>query len=432
MNHPAVSMLRVWAACILLYTLLPFQLVEKTLTLQGFVVLSVFLSAFCMGALVVPSARRRLGTPQQIDFASTEGLLAVAGLVSILTLLLDLRDKNVFDLAVSYELRSDQAAALMDGTASSSSLWFQIGFLTYPAGYAYLVRAIIFERKPSLGKLAIFGVLPVLLATIAMGGRAPLLYAIVISLFALSARRILMRRQYGVATRRRVGWIAASVASVIVFGALYYFVAVFFTRAEAVGGASGMFKWAESVWGIGFQGPIANAMHDVFGDEVTYVIFIFNWYVVQGLPMSNILFSQYDGPMQFGVYGVDLISALVRRLDGARVARDFESLQQLGTYGFLPSAFGSLYVDLWFYGIVVSGVWGALAGLVYQRVRSARDSRWLLFAPFVTIGILFSLMNTPIGFSNGLVTHLWMLIAFVSARRSNAPRPTPALVGCPA
>lgn len=432
MIHPAVLMLKVWTACVLLYILLPFHLLEKTMTFQGFVILFLFLSAFCLGAVLVPAARRSLGTPQRIDFSTTENLLVVAGVISVVTLLLDLRDKNVLNLAVSYELRSDQAAALMDGTDSSSSLWFQIGFLTYPAGYAYVVRAIIFERKPSLKKLAAYGVFPVLLATIAMGGRAPLLYAIVISLLALGTRRILMRRQHGVTRRRRVGWVTVLVASAIVVAALYYFIAVFFTRAEAVGGASGMFKWAETVWGIGFQGPIANLMHSMFGEEVTYIIFIFNWYVVQGLPMSNILFSQYDGPMQFGVYGVDLISALVRRLDGALVARGFDSLQQLGTYGFLPSAFGSLYVDLWFYGIVVSGVWGALAGLVCQRVRSARDSRWLLFAPFVTVGILFSLMNTPIGFSNGLVTHLWMLIAFMSARRVNAARPLPALVGCPA
>ena len=41
----------------------------------------------------------------------------------------------------------------------------------------------------------------------------------------------------------------------------------------------------------------------------------------------------------------------------------------------------------------------------------------LIFGPFVTMGILFSVINTPIGFSNGLVTHLWVLIAFMSARR---------------
>ena len=38
-------------------------------------------------------------------------------------------------------------------------------------------------------------------------------------------------------------------------------------------------------------------------------------------------------------------------------------------------------------------------------------------AYFVTMGILFSFINTPIGFANGLVTHLWLLVAFVAARQ---------------
>ena len=193
-----------------------------------------------------------------------------------------------------------------------------------------------------------------------------------------------------------------------------------------------MFGVAETIWGIGFRGPMADLMFRVLGNEVTYVIFIFNWYVVQGLPMSNILFSDYNGPMQLGVYGVDLISALVRRLNGALVARHFDALQQLGTYGFLTSAFGSLYVDLWFFGIAISAAWGALAALVYQRIRSARDSRWLMLAPVVSMGILFSLINTPLGFSNGLVTHLWMVGAFLSARQLKVRRQSPALVPCPA
>ncbi len=423
-------MLKVWAGCILLYTVLPFYLVEKHLTLQGVVILVLFVGAFCLGTLFVKPRRRMPAEPPQLDFSNTERLLAAASLIAIVSLLIDMQDKSIFDLAVSYELRSDQAAALMEGTESSSSMWFQIGFLTYPAGYAYLVRAIVFERRPSLRRLAAFGLLPVLMGTVAMGGRAPLLYAIVISLFAWGSRTIFMRRRYPGTGRRKLGLTSTLMIGALVIGALYYFVAVFFTRAEAVGGATGMFAVAEAIWGIGFRGPMADLMFRVLGDEVTYVIFIFNWYVVQGLPMSNILFSDYDGPMQLGVYGVDLISALVRRLDGALVARDFDALQDLGTYGFLPSAFGSLYVDLWFFGIVVSGVWGALAALVYQRIGSARDSRWLMLGPVVSMGILFSLINTPLGFSNGLVTHLWMVMAFISARQLKTRRPSPALVRC--
>ena len=177
-------MLKVWALCILLYGVLPFYLVEKHLTLQGFIVLFLFLVAFCLGALLVQPGRRMPAAPPQLDFSRTERLLAATSLVAIISLLIDMQDKSVFDLAVSYELRSDQAAALMEGAESTSSMWFQIGFLTYPAGYAYMVRSIVFERRPSFTRLAAFGLLPVLMGTVAMGGRAPLLYAIVISLFA--------------------------------------------------------------------------------------------------------------------------------------------------------------------------------------------------------------------------------------------------------
>ena len=433
MRHPAIAMLKVWAACILLYAVLPFHLVDKHLTVEGFVILFLFLAAFCVGTLLIEPVKRGPASPQRIDFSTTERLLAVAGVITVIALLFDLRDKSVLDLAEAYDLRSDQASALMEGTASSSTVGFQIGFLTYPAAYVYLVRAIVFERRPSLTRLAAFGVLPVLMATVAMGGRAPLLYAILISMFALGTRKVFMRRQAPASTRRRrLGPLAWSIIGVIIVGALYYFIAVFFTRAEVVGGAPGMFKVAEEIWGIGFRGPMADLMFKALGDEVTYIIFIFNWYVVQGLMMGNFLFSDYHGPMQLGVYGVDLVSALMRRLDGALVARNFDALQQLGTYGFLPSAFGSLYVDLWFFGILVSGAWGVLTGLVYQRIRSARDSRWLVFAPFVTMGILFSFINTPIGFSNGLVTHAWMLVAFLSARRLTLRRPRPLLIGSPA
>ena len=436
MSHPAVLMLKVWAACILLYVVLPFRLVDKTLTMQGFLVLYLFIGAFCVGTLVVePTPRRRLApAPRRIDFSRAEALLALAGIITVIAFLVDLRDKSVLDLAIAYELRSDQAAALLDGELSSSTLAFQVGFLTYPAAYVYLVRAIIFERRPQLWRLAAFGFLPVLLATLAMGGRAPLLYVILLAFLSVGARRTYLQRQNGARAgvrKPRLSIVKTFGVGAILFAAMYYFVAVFAARAEIVGGAAGMFKVAEDVWGIGFRGPIADAMFDTIGQEWTYLVFIFNWYVVQGLVMANFLFSDYPGPMQLGVYGVDLVSALVRRIDGALVARYFDALQQLGTYGFLPSAWGSLYVDLWYFGLAASVLWGALAALVYRNIRRARDSRWLLFAPFVTMGILFSFINTPIGFSNGLMTHLWMVVAFLAARQRRPARtsPLPALAG---
>ena len=440
MTHPALSILKVWAVCIALYVVLPFKVVDRSLHAEGFLLLFLFLAAFCIGSVVIAPPRnavprqRPAAASRRLDFSTAEMILATAGLVTVVAMLLDIRGKSVFDLAESYDLRSDQATALMEGAASASSAWFQIAFLTYPAAYVYLVRTIIFEARPNLFRLAAFGFLPVLLATVSMGGRAPVLYAILISFFAFSTRKVFMHHQNPVPLGRlrrrpnRANWKAFG-AGAIVLGAMYYFIAVFFTRAEVVGGAAGMFKVAEEIWGIGFSGPTATFMFQLLGDELMYIIFIFSWYIVQGLVMGNFLFSDYQGPMQLGVYGVDLVSALVRRLDGGLVARNFDALQQLGVYGFLPSAFGSLYVDLWYFGLLVSLLWGALAGLVYQRVRAARDPRWLLFAPFVTMGILFSFINTPIGFSNGLVTHLWMLIAFLGSRRQKPARFAAPLIG---
>jgi hypothetical protein len=165
------------------------------------------------------------------------------------------------------------------------------------------------------------------------------------------------------------------------------------------------------------------------------MIFIFVWYLVQGLVMSNAIFTSYNGGMLLGGYGIDLAAALLRRVNGNFIADGYAVLLQMNTYGFLPSAFGSLYVDLKFFGLIPCLIWGWLAGKVYGQVKRGQDPRWLLIVPFVTVGIFFSLINTPIGFSNGFVTHLWLVAAFLTAkvvRRPVGPRPAPARRRIPA
>jgi len=426
MIHPALLMVGVWVACALLYAALPFHLVDKALTIEGALVMVLFLISFCAGALVIAPIgplRSQLSAQQRVDFSRTDAWLAAACTVSIAAFLLDLRDKSVLDLAVAYELRSDTASALMDGESSSSGLAFQIGFLTYPAAYVYAVRMVVFKHRIPILRTVLFGVLPVLLATIVMGGRSPLLYGIVIAMLAIGHRTIYQRgigqlrrktRNAEVDIRKILG---VSAVAVVAVGAMSYFIAVFLVRAELSGGGAGMFMVAEEVWGIGFRGSLADAMFYALGQEWTYIVFVFNWYVVQGLLMANFIFSDYQGPMQLGVYGIDLVSALVRRFDGPLIAGYFDSLQRIGIYGFYPSAWGSLYVDLWLFGVAASAIWGAFAAKAYRSVKLGRDSRWLLVAPFVTMGIAFSFINTPFGFANGLVAHLWLLVAFLAARQ---------------
>jgi hypothetical protein len=253
-----------------------------------------------------------------------------------------------------------------------------------------------------------------------MGGRVPIFYVMLVVWLSLRERRKSRptTAPVGGVSNQRGRWKVRLVWG-LAGGAMFaYFATVFIIRAEVAGGAAGMFDVAEERWGIAFDGPLSPFIFGVFGESATYLIFVFIWYLVQGLVMSNIIFSEYDGPMQFGVYGLDLMSAVMRRVDPNGVAAGFDALKALGTYGFLPSAWGSLYVDLGLFGLLPALLWGMFAALAYRRIVVQGSSKWLVVGPFVTLGIVFSVINTPLGFTNGLVTHAWLLVAFMLLRRA--------------
>lgn len=442
--HPAVLMLMVWAGCIAAFYLLPFRLEGRIMTLYGFMILFLFIAAFCAGALAAarPHPQRPRIPDIAIDFRLTDRILMAAGVIAVLASLIDVQGRNVLDLADAYQLRSDRASALMLGGSSDSTIWFQFAFLTYPAGYIYLVREIAYQRRPALWRIGAFGLAPVVLASLAMGGRAPLFYAMVMLVYGFALRKQLFkpraqpaarpgRRVPGKPVRKPFKLGGPAKLALGLFGAVgfLYFIQVFFARADVVGGVEVMFGVAQMSWGVNFNGAFSGVFFTLFGAEGTYLIFIFVWYLVQGLVMSNAIFSDYQGAMLFGGYGIDLMSALMRRLNGEFLAGAYAELLDLNVYGFLPSAFGSLFVDLKFFGLLPCLLWGWLTGKVYAKVREGRDPRWLMMVPFITVGIFFSLINTPIGFSNGLVTHIWMIAAFVTSKvvtRPVAARTAPA------
>ena len=422
-RHPATTMLLTWLACAAAWIILPYQRISQPLALEGALLLTLFISAFIAGTLLSsPGGRRSAWAARPVvDSELAAKVLAVASLLASTCFLLDARDKSLFDLALAYEVRTEAADALLKGEISSSSVWFQAAFLLYPAGYVYTALHLTFSGKTSVVRVVMFGALPILLATLAQGGRVPIFYLMLVAWLALRERPHLHPPAplRSVSTRRawliRLFWGAAAV---LLFG---YFAAVFMIRAEVVGGAAGMFEIAEDRWGVSFRGALSPLIFALLGEDVSYLLFVFVWYLVQGLVMSNIIFSSYDGPLQLGVYGIDLASAVARRIDPEGVAKGFDALLALGTYGFLPSAWGSLYVDLGLIGLLPAFIWGLFAGYCYRRVVVERSSTWLLVAPFVTLGIFFSLINTPLGFTNGLVTHAWLFVAFALLRPRGRP-----------
>lgn len=445
--HPAALMLLTWISAYIIFVVLPFSLVGRVMTLYGYLIQAVFLAVFCAGAMAAsrPLPQRRRDPALTINFRQADQVLMIVCALGVAVLSLDMiQGGNLFDLAAAYAQRSDRATDLLQGAESDSSIFFQIGFLLYPAGYVFLVREIAFKPRPTPLRIAL-GMAPVVMAALAMGGRGPLFFLVVFAIYAYNLRKQVFPRAparrpasghpaltagaRGPARRRispfRFGPGFKIAMAAIAGLAMVYFVQVFITRADAIGGVEMMFGAVGQRWGVSFNGHFSNLFYSTLGVDGTYMVFVFAWYWVQGIVMSNQIFTDYDGPMLFGTYGVDLISAAMRRINGEYVADGFATLLQMNVYGFVPSAFGSLYVDFKFFGLLPCFAWGWLAGVVYRKVKTGLDPRWLLLVPFVSVGVVMSLNNTPIGLSNGLMLHIWLLTAFFLSR-STVRRPVVA------
>lgn len=419
--HPAILMLMVWIGAFSVFFILPFHLTHREFTGEGIAVLFMFVGAFCLGALAKSPILPRFRPSRQLrlGFARMDVLTKTLSAIACAVFLLEIFRNGALDLGAAYAQRSSQSQALLHGGVSQSSLLFKVGFLSYPASYVYIVRKIIFDQRIKYASISLFGLLPGVLAAVAMGGRSPLLITLAYTFVAYLMRRgyskqdVLIQKPQFVQLNPFV-LIGAALLFIVAF---YYFVSVFVARSLASGGPAAMMEAVGSLWGVTFSGPLADAMNSVLGPGTTYLIFAFVWYLIQGIVMSNTLFAQYYGDSLLGAYGIDLFSAVMRRVDPPGLAQQFNYLLKLDTYGFLPSAYGTLFVDYGYAGLLVAVAWGWLSSLVYARVQRGFDPRWRLFAPFVVVGIVFSLINTPLGFANGFVTHIWLIIGFLLIRR---------------
>lgn len=423
--HPAALMLIVWCSAFAAIMILPFEFTHRSIAVEGTMILVLNLGVFVLGGLMrtVYLPQHPVRDPSNLKLRRADLLLKTLAVIACTTMGIEIIRGGSLDLSTAYSVRSDQAQAMLQGALSQSSGIFKIGFLCYPAGYIFLVRGVLLDAKPKWVQVFLFGVLPGVLAGIALGGRTPIFSTMAYGLLAYWGRRWLYSRQ-GTTERPKVRKVNPLVKIGAIIGGIIgfnYFINVFIVRAEVIGGAEVMLSFAATQWGVTFGGPGAEFMISIFGPVTTYLIFVFAWYLVQGVVMSNSLFMNYGGDALMGVYGVDILTAVVRRFNPVGVAEGFNYLLNLDTYGFLPSAFGTLYVDFLYGGLVFAFVWGWLAGVVYRNIRRGLDPRWFIFAPFVTLGVIFSLINTPIGFSNGFITHFWLVVTFLLIRRPPAP-----------
>jgi oligosaccharide repeat unit polymerase len=420
-THPAIAMLAVWLSAFLVFVFFPFQFTFRTIHVEGLVILGLFLSVFVIGSLfgAVKLHQRQIVGVGLLDFRVTDLFLKTASIVTCASFCIVIIGVDAYTLASAFAQREERAQGLIVGSLEGSSVFFKVGFFFYPAAYVYLVRALAFDERPRWMSIVLYAVLPPVLAALALGGRNPILGVIAYGIVGFSVRRMLWGTQrMSTSVSRSIPRRVSLIAAVMVFAALIYFVNVFFVRAESVGGVEIMLDYAASRWGVTFAGPGADMLTLFFGSVGTYLVFVALWYFYQGAVISNEIFANYDAAPMLGIYGSDLLTGLMRRVSPEQVSSGFEHMLQMGTYGFLPSAFGTLYVDFLYGGLFFAFVWGWFAGSVYRKTRLGRDPRWFLVSPFVTVGVFFSLMNTPFGFNNGYLTHIWLALAFLLIGKS--------------
>ena len=412
----------VWLFCILAFIILPFKLETRILSFIGFFYLAGHIICFAAGAVATAPLTQSIGSTNKMlpDLQRVDKLLLGTSMTVVILLLAVIAQGNFLDLASAYSARDARAGEVLNGVSGGGNTLFQIAFLLYPAAFVCLSREVIFRKEIKLLRLFLLAILPIILVSIVMGGRGPMLYAIGVLLLSYKARSQIFgkprRRILGLklTPRKLVSYTAVGTLALVAFN---YFVTVFIVRAAGVGGTSEMYNIAAQDWGVSFDGAGSQWLISTIGQGNAYLVYVFIWYLIQGLIMSNQIFSAYDGPNGLGIYGFDLVTAVVRRVDGQAVTNVFYPLLDMNVYGFLPSAFGSLYVDFGPFSFVAVVLWGCLAGLVFQRIRESIDARWVLLGPFVSVGIFFSLINTPLGFGNGLVTHFWLILSFLVARK---------------
>lgn len=416
--HPATMMFVIWAIGFLLLFGLPYHIVNREVSMFGYLMLLGGLCSFGLGALA-----RSTGTPhspglvrRMPDFRTADLALAGVAVLAMIAFIIDLRLTGSADLTRGWEIRNERASAIISGEASGSSIAFQIGFLLTPVAYAIIAREIIFRPKLNPWRLALLGFGPLIVSSLSQGGRGPLLFGMTFAAFALMTKHDVFGRRR---KRRRLSprtLLLLLVAAVFSLAALNYFTAVFVLRAEGSGGAAGMLELSGDTWGVTFDGPVAEAMKNTIGIGTTYLIFVVVWYLVQGIVIANVLFTSYDGPAHYGIYGIELITATMRRVDPGLVSERLGAIDVYNVFGFLPSAYGSMFVDIGYFFFPASAIWGYVCGLVYFKSRRSADARWLLAVPLIMQGIAFSLLNTPLGLTNGLFTHLWLLALCLLAK----------------
>ena len=418
--HPGSVMLFFWALLFLIYFLGPI-IQTPAVSLFGFGFLLAHISAFVLGALLLSrvSPWLRIKKESLIEVGEAElirdnrliALFLCIGIVgSLLSCYAKISVISDFTLASAASLRTLRAQMLLNAGQIETGSLSAIAFLSYPAGFVGLVAGLIrYERLPwaARGLIPIYAVIVFFLAILA-GGRSPILVLLIFMMLAAYARY-----------RLGIGWLPKSLflkagISILLLVFLIYSSTIWLVRSEESGmGVDDFLAHAEDYWGVRPSKGLLWLSEWLGQPELKQSVLGSVFYVTQSLSITErILNSKAELSVLMGGYHIDLVAALMRALPGGAnfLGDGYKKLLEADVYGFFAGAWGALFIDFGYFSILITLIWGYVAGRSWWRLKNRANFSAQTNYVFWVYTILISFVSPPFGFSNSFMIFVWFFI----------------------
>lgn len=415
MAQPTRLMLLTWILFALVFTFGPLDYfrdikIHTWLAIAFSIVL--FISGIFSATMVPIPKSTAVISPSRVNTAIM--VTASVGIVGILLLAYDKVLLSGLDYTQGLAaVRFQRDIEVAGGIEVPRSGFLYLGYAVFSFGYCavilFLLNAEMVRGLPAAA--AQIAVASPIIYSLLYGGRAPMLLLVLLAGGAGLVRTLVRKPLLP-----RAHWIRPKLIALFL-GLLLYNNYTWEERRQisSIEGYSGYLKVASKYWSLAPKVWVNEAVLDGrLPAQATMNILSNTLYLTHSVVTLDkmiehrSLFSPYLGAYQIGI-----VSPIMRVFfPGARIVdRMTEDLQESGTFGWFPSAWGAWFMDLGAFGAMVAiFIWGLLSGLAYRLVRRRSGSGAQLLLSFALASVLVSPLNAPFGLSNSFLIFCAMVV----------------------
>lgn len=428
LRTPSLAMIYTWMIWLLMYVLSPFYYTTPV-NFSTAIAIVVSITAFVIGDVLSGSVLEKksssLSTFKQNTFNFEQisspkldrlirncaiiGLIGAGAIVFIKVVISGLD----FSGGVS-GARLQRANDVLKGNAESSSVLLYPALLAFPFGTAAFLSGLLNPNilsKEALTWSRIALIAPIAV-TVVSGGRGGILHVLLMA-FSGIALGIYSNR----ATNKPLPNLSIGKFPIIIFAAFVVYSVYIFEDRRDVTGANNFLasidSWRNN-YGIYPADWLLNLVeHGILEGNWLLNIMQSYYYFTHGPSMFAKIFensSMSIGPY-YGQYQIGLLPALIDKFlpNLSLSEKMFTETVQVGVAGVFPSAWGMIYFDFGFLGIIIEPfILGWLARIVYHKAIYEQIGGTDLIFCFVLASILLSPMIAPFGFSDSSFTAIAM------------------------